>query len=173
MVGITLSNLTSIEINLFLWDSFQMPWSCSKTYESLMNFLGMEAIWNWWGIKQAAKSICFTNTACTGTPGKHGMKFLVQSCPAHEYDYVSCLWTALYLPHKHSPECEHKHTGWGDAFSEAIKHPCAPAYKLSAKSDSTGNLYGEEVVWINPPLRVRAAWLLHQPGVLSLLKLIY
>lgn len=81
--------------------------------------------------------------------------------------------TALYLSHKHSPECEYKHIGWGDAFSGAIKRPSASAYKLSAKSDSTGILCGEEVVWINPPLRVRAVWLHHQPGVLGLLKLIY
>lgn len=81
--------------------------------------------------------------------------------------------TALYLSRKHSPECEYKHIGWGDAFSGAIKRPCASAYKLSAKSDSTGILCGEEVLWINPPLCVRAVWLHHQPGVLGLLKLIY
>lgn len=81
--------------------------------------------------------------------------------------------TALYLSRKHSPECEYKHTGWGDAFSGAIKRPCASAYKLSAKSDSTGILCGGEVVWINPPLRVRAVWLRQQPGLLGLLKLIY
>lgn len=102
------------------------------------------------------------------------MKFLVQSKnPSQECDYASSLLTALYLLHKHSPECEYKHIGWGDAFSGAIKRPCASAYKLSAKSDSTGILCGEEVVWINPPLRVGAAWLLHQPGLLGLLKLIY
>lgn len=131
-------------------------------------------IWNWWGIKQAAKSICSTNIACTGTPGKHVMKFLLQSeKAAQECDYASSLLTALYLSHKHSPWCEYKHIGWGDAFSGAIKRPCASAYKLSAKSDSTGILCGEEVVWINPPLRVRAVWLLHQPRLLGLLKLIY
>lgn len=103
------------------------------------------------------------------------MKFLVQSQnPAQECDYASSLLTALYLSHKHSPECEYKHIGQGDAaFSGAIKRPCASAYKLSAKSDSTGTLCGEEAVWINPPLRVGAAWLLHQPGLLGLLKLIY
>lgn len=51
--------------------------SCSKKYESLMISLDVKGIWNWWGIKQAAKSICSTNIACTGTPGKHVMKFLV------------------------------------------------------------------------------------------------
>lgn len=34
-------------------------------------------------------------------------------------------------------------------------------------------LCGEEVVRINPPLLVRAVWLLHQPGLVGLLKLIY
>lgn len=102
------------------------------------------------------------------------MKFQVQSRnSAQEYDYAPYLLTALYLPYKHTSDCEYKHIGWGDAFSGAIKCPCASAYKLSAKSDSTGILCGEEVVWINPPLRVGAAWLLHQPGLLCLLKLIY
>lgn len=67
----------------------------------------------------------------------------------------------------------HKHIGWEDAFSGAIKHPCASAYKLLAKSDSTSILGGEEAEWINPPLCVRAVWLLQQPGLLGLLKLIY
>lgn len=102
------------------------------------------------------------------------MKFLVESeKPAQEFDYASSLLTALYLSHKQSPECEYKHFGWGDAFSGAIKRPCVTAYKLSAKSDSTGILGGEEAAWINPPLHVRAVWLLHQPGLLGLLKLIY
>lgn len=67
-----------------------------------------------------------------GTPGKHVMKFLLQSGkPAQECDYASSCLTApvLYLPHKHSPRCEYKRTGWGDAFSGAIKRPCASAYK--------------------------------------------
>lgn len=81
--------------------------------------------------------------------------------------------TGVYLSHKHGPGCEHKHIGWGDAFSGAIKRPCASAYKLSAKSDSTGTLGGEEAEWINPPLCVRAVWLLQQPRLLGLLKLIY
>lgn len=102
------------------------------------------------------------------------MKFLVESeNPAQECDYASSLLTALDLSHKHSPECECKHIGWGDAFSGAIKGPCVSAYKLSAKSDATGILGGEEVVWINPPLHVRVVWMLHQPGLLGLLKLIY
>lgn len=67
-----------------------------------------------------------------GTPGKHVMKFLLQSGkPAQECDYASSCLTApvLYLSHKHSPRCEYKRTGWGDAFSRAIKRPCASAYK--------------------------------------------
>lgn len=81
--------------------------------------------------------------------------------------------TAVYLSHKHGIGCKPKHIGWGDAFSGTIKHPCVSAYKLSAKSDSTGNLGGEEAEWINPLLCVRAVWLLQQPGLLGLLKLIY
>lgn len=81
--------------------------------------------------------------------------------------------TAVYLSHKHGTGCKRKHIGWGDAFSGAIKHPCASAYKLSAKSDSTGILGGEEAERINPLLWVRAVWLLQQPGLLGLLKLIY
>lgn len=102
------------------------------------------------------------------------MEFLLEvKNPAQECDYADSRLTALYLSNKHSPECEYQHIGWGDAFSRAIKRPCASAYKLSAKSDSTGILCGKEVVWINPRLRVGAAWLLHQPGLLGLLKLIY
>lgn len=81
--------------------------------------------------------------------------------------------TAAYRSHKYGTGCKREHTGWGDAFSGAIKHPCASAYKLSAKSDSTGILGGEEAEWINPVLCVRAVWLLLQPGLLGLLKLIY
>lgn len=81
--------------------------------------------------------------------------------------------TAVSLSHNHGTRCKCKHIGWGDAFSRAIKHPCASAYKLSAKSDSTGILGGEEAEWINPLLCVRAVWLLQQPGFLGLLKLIY
>lgn len=67
-----------------------------------------------------------------GTPGKHVMKFLLQSGKnAQECDYASSRLTApaLYLSHKHSPRSEYKHTGWGDAFNGAIKRPCASAYK--------------------------------------------
>lgn len=107
----------------------------------------------------------------TGTPGKHVMKFLVQSQnPAQERDYACSLLTALCLSRKHSPECEYKHAGWGDAFSGAIKRPRASACRLSAKSDSTGILCGEQVVWINPTLRDGAAWLLQQPGTSGLVK---
>lgn len=81
--------------------------------------------------------------------------------------------TAAYLSHKHGTGRKRKHIGWGDGFRGAIKHPRASAYKLSAKSDSTGTLAGEEAEWINPLLCVRAVWLLQQPGLLGLLKLIY
>lgn len=67
-----------------------------------------------------------------GTPGKHVMKFILQpGKPAQECDYASSRLTApaLCLSHKHSPQCECKRIGWGDAFSGAIKHPCASAYK--------------------------------------------
>lgn len=102
------------------------------------------------------------------------MKFLVESeNPAQECDYASSLWLPCVSHTNTGPGYERKHIGWGDAFSGAIKRPCASAYKLSAKSGSTGVLGGEEGEWINPPLCVRAVWLLQPSGLLGLLKLIY
>lgn len=102
------------------------------------------------------------------------MKFLVESeNSARECDYASSPWL-LCIPHTNTaPDVHANHIGWGDAFSGAIKCPCASAYKLSAKSDPTSILCGGEAEWINPPLCVRAVGLLLQPGLLGLLKLIY
>lgn len=98
------------------------------------------------------------------------MKFLVESkIPAREYDSASSLWL-LCISHANMDPGANANTL---RFSRAVKRPCASAYKPSAKSDSTGIIGGEEAEWINPLLRVRAVWLLQQPGLLGLLKLIY
>lgn len=91
------------------------------------------------------------------------MKFLLQpGKPAQECDYASSRLTApaLYLSHKHSPRCEYKRNGWGDAFSGAIKRPCASAYKTIGqirlyryplRRRERGGVEGASG-WINPPL---------------------
>lgn len=61
----------------FFSECIYIAGNCRIKYESLMISPDVERIWNWWGIKQAAESICLTNIVLAGTPGKHLMKFPV------------------------------------------------------------------------------------------------
>lgn len=56
---------------------------------------------------------------------------------------------------------------------EQLNVPVCLHTNYQPNNDSTGILCGEQAVWINPALRVGAAWLLEQPGLPGLLKLIY
>lgn len=89
----------------------------AKTGDSLMIPLDEAKKLNWWGTIYAAKSICSTNIAFAGTPGKHVMKFLVESeNPAQECDYASSLWL-LCISHTNMESDANPNTLAGETHS--------------------------------------------------------